>query len=57
LKTLKYGAKFAIYRDKSGWKGPERFISMDGDTVIVHTEKGSTIFRSMLSSRGLTIFQ
>jgi hypothetical protein len=46
LKTLQYGAKVAIYRDKSGWTGPERFISMDGDTVIVHTEKGRTIFRS-----------
>jgi hypothetical protein len=46
LERLHFGAKIAIYRDDKGWTGPERFVSLDGDTVVVQMFNGRKLFRS-----------
>jgi hypothetical protein len=46
LECLPYGAKIAVYREGKGWTGPWRFVSIDGDTVVVLTGHGRKLFRS-----------
>ena len=47
LFNLPHGAPILIYRNKTEkWEGPFKFISIEGDTVVVQLPHGRKIFRS-----------
>jgi hypothetical protein len=47
LDALQFGAEVSVYRAASGrWEGPFRFVSKEGETVVVELANGRKIFRS-----------
>lgn len=53
LAQIPPGSRVLVYRTKNKkwegpkWEGPHRLISLDGETVVVQTERGRKIFRSV----------
>lgn len=55
LYSLSLNAEVLVWREKHGWKGPFKMLSIDGNTCIVELPSGPTRFRSTVVKPYYTI--